>query len=302
VRVTITGSSGLIGTALRRSLEADAHEVVAVVRAGGSNPQGPTIEWDLERRTIDAGSFEGVDAVVHLAGESIGAKRWTEEQKRRVLESRTVGTSLLAETIAGLEHPPRVLVSASAIGYYGDRGDEVLTESSSPQPGLFLSDVCVAWETAAQPAVDAGIRTAFIRSGIVLDKDEGALAKMLPLFRIGLGGRFGAGRQWMSWISLADEIGAIRFLLDTDSASGPFNLTGPAPVQNASFAHALGKVLGRPAAVPVPSFGPKLLLGAELAEQLLFISQRVKPAALEKAGYGFEHRDLESALRSVLGR
>jgi uncharacterized protein len=299
MRIAITGSSGLIGSALRRSLEGDGHEVVAVVRPG-SKVQGTTVTWDLDRRTIEADDLVGVDAVVNLAGESIGGKRWNEGQKRKVLESRTVSTGLLAEAIAGLDGGPLVLVSGSAIGYYGDRGDEVLTESSGPQPGVFLSDVAVAWEAAAHPAVDAGIRTAFARTGIVLDRDGGALAKLLPLFRFYVGGRMGSGRQWMSWISIDDEVAALRFLLETDSASGPFNLTAPAPATNAELSKAIGTVLHRPSALPVPEFGPKLLLGGEMAEQLLFASQRVQPAALLAAGYEFRDPDLEPALHAVL--
>ena len=303
MRVAVTGSSGLIGSALCGSLEGDGHEVVRVVRSGRGHPHGAAVvEWDLEERSIDAGAFNGVDGVVHLAGEPIAAKRWTAEQKRKVMDSRATSTRLLAETIANLNEGPRTLISGSAIGYYGDRGNEVLTESSEPQPGLFLAEVAIAWEEAAQAAVDAGIRTAFIRTGIVLDRSEGALAKLLPLFRFGLGGRMGSGRQWMSWISLADEVGAIRFLLESETASGPFNLVAPAPVTNADFAATLGRVLRRPAFVPVPKFGPRRLLGGELADQLLFASQRVEPTALQFAGFHFRHQDLESALRAVLGR
>lgn len=301
MRIAVSGSSGLIGSALCRSLAGDGHEVVRIVRPGSST-SGPTVEWDLERRTMDAAGLEGVDAVVHLAGEPIGAKRWTAEQKARVMDSRRVSTRLLAETLAGLDGGPRVLVSGSAIGYYGDRGDEVLTETSGPQPGLFLSDVCVEWEAAARPAVDAGLRVAFCRTGIVLDRAEGALAKLLPLFRLGLGGKMGKGTQWMSWIALADEVAALRFLLDTEGASGPFNLTAPNPATNAELSKTLAKVLGRPSVVPVPAFGPKLLLGSELADQLLFASQRVAPAALDAAGFAFQHPSLEGALRAVLGK
>lgn len=299
MRVAVSGSSGLIGGALSRSLAGDGHEVVRIVRAGSPAPP-PSVEWDLERRTIDAAGLVGVDAVVHLAGEPIGAKRWTEAQKRKVLESREVSTTLLSEALATLDGGPRVLVSGSAIGYYGDRGDEVLTEESGPQPGLFLSDVAIAWEAAVAPAVDAGLRVAHCRTGIVLDRHDGALAKLLPLFRFGLGGRMGSGRQWMSWISLADEVAALRFLLDTETASGPFNLVAPNPVTNAELAKAIGRALGRPSFLPVPAFGPKLLLGAELAEQLLFASQRVHPTALEAAGFEFQHRNLDDALRSIL--
>ena len=297
--VAVTGSSGLIGSALVRSLEADGHTVVPVVRRP-ARPGERVVAWDPAAGTIDAAALEGLDAVVHLAGEGIAEKRWSAEQKRRILDSRTHGTVLLAGALAGLERPPGVLLSGSAIGYYGDRGDEVLTEASTPGD-IFLSEVCVAWEAAAQAAVEAGIRTAHLRTGIVLDAGGGALAKTLPLFKLGLGGRLGPGTQWWSWISLADEVSAIRFLLEAEVA-GPVNLTGPAPVTNADFTTALGRVLGRPTALPVPRFGPKLLLGGELAEQLLFASQRVLPSVLEQAGFRFAHPDVETALRAVLDR
>ena len=253
--------------------------------------------WDPSSGTMDADGLAGVDAVVHLAGEGINAKRWTAAHKQRILESRTRGTALIAEAVARLDPRPGVLVSGSAIGYYGDRGDEVLTESSPPG-GDFLAQVCVAWEGAARPAVDAGIRTAFVRTGIVLDPGGGALAKMLPLFKLGLGGRMG-GDQWWSWISLADEVGAIIHLLHAEVA-GPVNLTAPAPVTNAELTRTLGTVLRRPTVVPVPRFGPQLLLGRELAQSLLYASARIAPTRLEVAGYRFRHPALEPALRSML--
>ncbi|MCC5954006.1 MAG: TIGR01777 family oxidoreductase [Acidimicrobiia bacterium] len=295
--IAVTGSSGLIGTALARSLRADGHRVVPIVR---SDRDGDVLRWDPSVGRIDAAGFEGLDAVVHLAGEGIADKRWTAERKRSILESRTKGTSLLADTLATLDRPPKVFLSGSAIGYYGDRGDEVLTESSTPGD-IYLSEVCTAWEAAAQPAVDAGIRTTFLRTGIVLSTEGGALAKTLPLFKLGLGGRLGSGRQWWSWITIADEVGAIRFLLDADVA-GPVNLTAPEPSTNAEFTKTLGSVLGRPTVLPVPAFGPKLVLGGELAEQLLFSSQRVHPDVLLDAGYTFEHPDLPTGLRATLDR
>lgn len=282
MRVAVTGSHGFIGTALRASLLDDGHEPVAI-----------------GRDSITSAALRGSDAVVHLAGEPIGAKRLTAEQKRRILESRTTTTSAVARAMVALgAEGPQVLVSASAIGYYGDRGDEVLTETSAPGDD-FLAGVCTAWEAAADPARDAGLRVAHVRTGLVLGRG-GALAKMLPLFRVGLGGRFGSGRQWWSWISLDDEVGAIRFLLDHDVA-GPVNLTGPAPLTNAAFTKVLARVLHRPAVVPVPKFGPRLLLGRELADELLFTSQRVEPAVLAAHGYRFRHPDAESALRATLG-
>jgi uncharacterized protein len=296
MRVAITGASGLIGTALRRSLEADGHAVSPLVRSDDR----PGIRWDPEQGTIDAAALEGVDAVVHLAGEGIAEKRWTDEQKRRIRESRTKGTDVLARALAGLDRKPSVLVSGSAMGIYGDRGDEVVTEADPVADG-FLPEVVVAWEAAAAPAEEAGIRVPRIRTGLVLDRSGGALAKMLPLFRFGVGGRLGSGRQWWSWISIDDHVRAMRFLIDHD-VTGPVNLSAPAAVTNAEFTKALGRVLRRPTALPVPAFGPKLLLGGELAHELLFTSTRMVPARLLDAGFEFRHADLDTALRSVLGR
>lgn len=300
MRIAVTGSSGFIGSALVPHLRASGHDVVPVVRRASPAAAGDTIAWDPDAGTIDAGAFEGVDAVVHLAGAGIGDRRWNEDRKRVILESRTRSTDLLATTLAGLDRPPAALLSGSAIGYYGDRGDEVLTEASGPGHD-FLADVVVAWEAAAAPAVEAGIRTVYLRTGIVLSPEGGALAKVLPLFRLGAGGKLGNGRQWWSWISLRDEIAAITHLL-TSAVSGPVNLTAPEPVTNAAFTKALGTVLGRPTVVPVPAFGPKLLLGGELAEALLFTSACIRPTVLEGDGYVFAHRDVTAAFRDLLDR
>jgi uncharacterized protein len=297
VRIAITGSSGFIGSALQASLEADGHAVLRVVRSAG----GPgSTRWDVDRGEIDASAFEGLDGVVHLAGEGIGDKRWTDDQKRRILESRTKGTTLLCEALASLNDKPPALVSGSAIGYYGDRGDEQLTETSAPGDG-FLADVAVAWEAATAPATAAGIRVARARTGIALGRDGGALPRLTRLARLGVLGKLGSGRQWMSWISLADEIGALRFLLE-HPVSGPVNLTAPGPVTNAVFTKALGRVVHRPTVLPIPSFGPKLLLGSELADALLFEGQRVLPDVLLDAGYEYEHHDLETTLHAILDR
>jgi uncharacterized protein (TIGR01777 family) len=296
--VVVTGSHGLIGSALVRSLEADGHRVLRLVRSAPSGSD--EARWDPRSGTIDAASLEGVDAVVHLAGAGIGDQRWTPERKRVILESRTLGTSLLARTLAELNRPPAVLASGSAIGFYGDRRDEILTEQSTPGEG-FLTEVVQAWEAATAPAEEAGIRVAHLRTGIVLSAEGGALAKMLPLFRFGLGGPFGAGREWWSWISLPDEVAAIRHVLDHDIA-GPVNLTAPSPVTNRELAKTLGHVMHRPAVVPVPSFGPKLLLGSELAEALLFTSAHVESTVLGASGFEFSYPDAESALRAVLDR
>jgi len=297
VKIAITGASGLIGRALTTSLLADGHQVIPVVRRPNSATPD-AIEWNPAAGTIEASKFEGVDGVVHLAGAGIGDRRWSDSYKREILESRTKGTELLARTLVSLSAPPSVMVSGSAIGFYGDTGDNAVDESASAGNG-FLAEVCVAWETAAAPAVEAGIRVPFLRTGIVLTTDGGALAKMLPLFRFGLGGRMGSGKQWWSWISMADEIGAIRWLLDHD-ISGPVNATAPSPVTNSQFTKALGEAMHRPTFAPVPSFGPKLLLGAELADALLFTSARVVPRALEASGYSFAHPTIEAALRDVL--
>jgi uncharacterized protein (TIGR01777 family) len=300
VKVAVTGSSGFIGTALVASLRTDGHEVLRVLRS--DPPVGePAVRWDPARGAIDVGALEGVEAVVHLAGTGIGDKRWTDERKALIKQSRTRGTALLAETLAGLSAKPRVLVSASGVHWYGDRGDEVLTEDSDPGDG-FLADVCRQWEAAAGLAALAGIRVVTTRSGLVLSADGGVFPKMMTPARFGLGGRLGSGRQWWSWITLTDEVDAMRFLIDHDNVAGPVNLAAPNPVTNAEFASTLGRVLHRPAFVPVPSFGPKLVLGSEMAGELLFGSVRAQPAALQRAGFRFSHPELEGALRAVLDR
>jgi uncharacterized protein (TIGR01777 family) len=297
VRVAVTGSSGLIGTALCRRLVLDGHEVVRVVRRGVA-PGEVAVRWDPVAGTIDTGALAGIDAAVHLAGAGIGDQRWSDDRKRELVESRTRSTDLLASTLASLDARPTVLVSGSAVGFYGDRGDEVLTETSAPGDD-FLAGLCVAWEAATTPAADAGIRVATIRTGLVLTTDGGALPKLLPLFKLGLGGRFGSGRQWWSWITLRDEVDAIVWLLTHDVA-GPVNLTAPNPATNAELTRALGRALHRPVVLPVPSFGPGLLVGSELAKALLFTSARVEPAALTASGYPFSDPALDPALVSVL--
>ncbi|MGQ0431467.1 MAG: TIGR01777 family oxidoreductase [Microthrixaceae bacterium] len=295
MRICVSGSSGLIGTALRQSLEADGHSVIRLVRNGAEGPG--LVRWDIDRGEIDTASLKGIDAVVHLAGEGIGDKRWTPDQKRKILDSRTQGTTLLAEALASLTAKPAVLVSGSAIGFYGDRGDELLTEQSGPGTG-FLTDVARAWEAAAQPVEAAGIRLVKIRTGIVLDRNGGALAKMASIGKLGLLGKLGSGTQWMSWVALVDHVRAVRFLIERE-ISGPVNVTAPAPVTNAVFTKALGRVLHRPTVIPVPRFGPKLLLGSELAEALLLEGQRVMPQVLVEAGFEFRYDDLETALRRI---
>ena len=297
--VTVSGSSGLIGSALLERLRQDGHTVVPMVRRPAKDGE---IHYDPRNGVLDPESLVGVDAVVHLAGAGIGDRRWTDRYRREILESRTLSTSLIAEAMASVANRggPRVLLSGSAIGLYGATGDEELNERSTAGDG-FLADVCRAWEAATSPAEDAGVRVVHLRTGIVLSPRGGALKKLLPLFRFGLGGRMGSGRQWQSWISLDDEVGAIVFLLTAD-ISGAVNLTAPAPVTNAEFTKVLASTLSRPALVPVPSFGPKLLLGGELADALLFTGQRVLPERLTDAGYSFEHPTLSEALGTLLQR
>jgi uncharacterized protein (TIGR01777 family) len=297
VRVAVTGSHGLIGTALLRRLRAAGHEAVPIVRTA---PARDEIGWNPRAGRLEPRALVGVDAVVNLAGAGIGDKRWSDEYKRQVIESRTRGTTLLADTIAGLDGGPQVLLSGSAIGFYGDRGDEELVESSPPGDG-FLAEVAEAWEATTAPASKAGVRVVHLRTGIVLAGEGGALPRMLPLFKLGLGGRFGNGRQWMSWIALDDEVGAIVHLL-TSEVAGPVNMTAPEPVRNAELADAIGDVLHRPTVLPVPAFGPKLVLGGERAEALLFESQRVLPRVLQADGYAWRHPTLEPALRAALDR
>ena len=298
MRVAITGSTGLIGSALKPHLESFGHDVIRVVR---SNPSGTDVSWSPAQGRIDPGALDGVDAVVHLAGAGIGDKRWTDDYKRELLDSRTKGTTLISEAIASATDGPEVLLSGSAIGIYGARGDEELTEVSSPGEG-FLADICVQWEQATGVAEAAGTRVVHLRTGIVLSAKGGALKKQLPLFKFALGGKMGSGAQWQSWISIDDEVAAITHLLTTDT-TGAVNLTAPKPVTNAEFTDTLGDVLHRPTFLPIPKFGPKLLLGAELADNLLFSGQRVVPAVLEAdSGFTFQHPDLATALHALLGK
>jgi uncharacterized protein (TIGR01777 family) len=294
VKVAVTGSSGLIGSALVPALREAGHEALRVVRR---EPRAPDeIGWDPDAGTIDTAGLAGVDAVVHLAGATIGA-RWTQSRKRAILESRTKSTALLAETLNRLEPRPAVLVCASAIGFYGDRGDEVLGEESDRGPG-FLSDVVVAWETAAQPARDAGIRVVNLRQGLVLSRRGGALGRLLLPFRLGLGGPVGGGDQWWSWVAMDDVTGAYLHALE-HPLGGVVNLVSPEPVRNRDFVKALGRALHRPAVTPFPAFAVRTLLG-EMGEELLLASQRVVPTALEAGGYAIRRRTLADALESTL--
>jgi len=299
VDVAVTGSHGFIGSALLPALTRAGHRPVRLVRR---RPAGDDeLSWDPEAGTIDAAGLDGIGGVIHLAGAGIGDERWTDARKRLILESRTKGTSLLARTIAGLTRPPSVLVSASAIGYYGNRGDEPLDEQSSPGDD-FVAGVCVQWEAATTPAADAGIRVARVRSGIVLGREGGVLARMLLPFRLGLGGRIASGRQYMSWISIDDEVGAIVHALTQDRVAGPVNLTGPAPVTNAEFTKTLGRVVRRPTVIPTPLLPLRARYGSELVQHLLVEGQRVVPKQLEESDYRFAHPTLEEALRAAVDR
>lgn len=297
MRVAVSGAGGLIGTALCRALRSRHDEVVRLVR----RPAGPgEVSWDPEAGRLDASQLAGVTAAVNLAGAGIGERRWTAERRRLLVSSRVAPTALLAEALGSLDPPPRVLVNASAIGIYGDRGDEVLDEASAPGSG-FLADLCQRWEAATAAVVDAGIRTALVRSGIVLSAAGGALGRQLPLFRLGLGGRLGSGRQWTSWISLDDEVGALLHILDGE-LSGPVNAVAPEALPNADFTVALGRALRRPAVLPVPAPALRLVLGAGLADEAVLASQRVRPAVLESSGYRFTHPGIDGALAAVVSR
>lgn len=289
----MTGASGFIGRALTRSLESAGHTVLPISRSAGA---GRAIQWDPERGKLDPRALEGIDAAINLAGENIG-QRWTSEVKRRIRDSRVRGTELLATTLARLETPPSVLVSASAVGIYGDRGDEILKEDSPPGND-FLAVVVQEWEDVAEPAREAGIRVVHPRQGVVLSPGGGALKRLLLPFRLGIGGRIGSGMQWMSWIDRRDLVSLIGFLLESDLA-GAVNAVSPQPVRNAEFSSTLGRVLGRPAVIPTPALLLKLLFG-EMAEATLMAGQRVLPDRLLAGGFEFRYPRLHTALEEML--
>lgn len=303
MKVIVTGSTGLVGRALVRSLLADGHEVTRLVRGGSQQFKAPgtvAVHWDPERGEIDAPALEGHDAAVHLAGENVGEGRWDEEKKRRIIESRVKGTTLLASALAGLKTKPKVLVSASATGFYGDRGAEILREESASGPD-FLSEVCREWEKGTLQASQAGIRVAHLRIGVVLAGEGGALQKMLTPFKLGLGGKIGGGGQYVSWITLEDLIGVIRRAIEDESLRGPVNAVAPQALTNEEFTKAIGRALGRPTFFAMPAFAARLAFG-ETADALLLASTRVEPARLKEAGYQFKHPEIDGALRSVLGK
>lgn len=290
MRVAITGATGLVGTALGAFLRKAGHVVIPISR----HRMRDGVQWDPASGTLDAAALTEIDAMVHLAGENIAAKRWTEERKQQLLDSRVGPTDLLARTLAGMKHPPTVLVSASAVGIYGDCGDAVVDETTPPADD-FLGQLATRWEGAADPARDAGIRVAHPRFAPILSKDGGALARMLPPFRLGLGGPLAGGEHWMPWVSIQDAVRAVVFLIDHSSLNGPFNVSAPGVVRNAAFTQALADAVHRPAIVPVPRLALRLLFG-ELADAALLTSTRAVPAKLGAAGFRFELPDIEAAL------
>ena len=295
--IAITGASGMVGQALQKQLTGDGVRLKSISR---SKPRSyeTDIQWDIDNGFVNRDLLEGLDVVVHLAGESIATGRWTEKKKHRIRHSRVAGTTTLCEALAGLEQRPKVLVSASAIGFYGDRGEELLDEYSEPGNG-FLVDVCRGWEDATAAAESAGIRVVHLRIGVVLDKSGGALSAMLTPFKMGVGGKMGSGKQYMSWIALSDLVRAIEHCIKTESLAGPVNAVAPNPSTNLEFTKALGKVLGRPTIFPMPGFAARLALG-QMADDLLLASTRVSPSKLESTGFEFKYGDIFPALQHAL--
>ena len=297
MKLVVTGSSGLIGSALVRSLTADGHEVVKLVRRAPRSADER--QWDPSSGELDPALMDAADAVVHLAGAGIGDKRWTDDYQRLILRSRVDGTSTIATAIARCTDLPKVLLSASAVGFYGDTGEEAVDESAAQGDG-FLADVVQQWEAATEPAEAAGVRVVHVRTGVVLSADGGALGKVLPLFKLGLGGRLGSGKQWMSWIAIADDIAALRFLLDRADISGAVNITAPEPVRNRDYTKAIGRAVHRPALAIVPATALRAALGG-FADEGVLVSQRVLPTRLEDAGFPFTYADIDSALNAIVG-
>jgi len=296
MRVAVTGSTGFVGTALCPFLARHGHEVIRIVRKRPTGQDG--VYWDPESGTVDREGLAGVQAIIHLAGESVASGRWTPEKKARIHDSRVQGTRLLAETVAAMPRSVKVFVSASAIGFYGNRPGEVLSEKSVPGTG-FLADSCSAWEGASEAAIRAEIRVVHVRIGVVLGLAGGAISKMLPLFRLGLGGRLGSGEQVMSWISLDDCVGALHHALITDSLVGPVNAVAPNAVTNSEFTRVLAQVVGRPAILPAPAFMLRLMMG-EFADEILLAGAHVLPTRLSETDYSFRHPKLKDALNALL--
>lgn len=298
MKILITGASGLIGTALRKTFADKGYEMLLASRSEPTNDQ--YIRWDVETGFADKymPHLEGLDAVIHLAGESISGLRWTDEKKKAIRDSRVLGTRTVIEAFARLERKPKVFISGSAIGFYGDRGDEEMTEANAAG-GTFLSEVCQEWEAESRRAEDMGIRTVLSRTGIVLSKDGGALAVMLTPFKLGVGGVVGSGKQWMSWVALDDVVGVLNFLLENENLRGAINVVAPNPVTNEEFTKTLGSVLYRPTILPLPEFAVNLVFG-EMGDALLLDSTKVIPKRLIDAGYKFTHTQLETALKHAL--
>ncbi len=298
MKILITGASGLVGKALQKTFAAKGYEILLTGR--GEPKNNNAIQWTVEDgfRQEDRPRLEGLDAVIHLAGEGIAGLRWTEEKKKAIRDSRVTGTNNIVSTLADLSQKPKVFISGSAIGFYGDRGDEIVTESSRPGD-TFLADVCREWEMESRRAEDSGIRTVLLRTGIVLSKDGGALATMLTPFKFGVGGIVGSGKQWMSWVSLDDVVGIINFALENENLRGAVNVSSPNPVTNEEFTKTLGEVLYRPTFLPLPEFAVHLVFG-EMGDALLIHSIRVEPKRLQEAGYEFKFTDLRSALENAV--
>lgn len=296
--IAMTGASGLLGSLLTAHLESLGHRIVPLIRHKPAKDQ-EAIFWSPERQEIDQDALEGFDAVIHLAGENLFGLRWTAAKKRAILESRERGTTLLATTLARLTEKPAVLISASAVGFYGDTHDAWADENSPAGTG-FLAEVCQAWESSTEPARAAGIPVVNARLGVVWSKNGGALSKMLPLFRAGLGGKLGPGNQYMAWVDAADVCAAFAFLLEHPDITGPVNISAPEPATNTELTRTLGNVLGRPTIFPVPSFALRLALGKDQADATLLQGQRVRPARLLEAGFNFQYPSLDSSLRHIL--
>lgn len=294
MRIAVTGSSGLIGSTLVRSLREDGHDIVRLVRRTPS--ASDEVEWDPRRQTVDTAGLAGTEAVVHLAGAGVGERRWSAAYKKELRDSRVLGTAAIAEAIASLETPPRVFVCGSAIGFYGETGSTEVDESAAPGEG-FMAELCEAWEAAAAPAQEAGVRTVFARSGLVVSRGGGAWGQLFPLFRLGVGGRLGSGRQYWSFISLHDDVAALRHLIDDESLSGPVNLTGPVPVTNREATASMGRILHRPTLLTVPGFALRMVVG-DFADDILG-SQRVVPRRLLESGFTFAHPGIDDAVRAA---
>lgn len=295
MKIIIAGSSGLVGTALVSFLTEKGHDVQRLVR---KNPKGNDIKWDPDALQVDRAPFERADIVINLAGDNVASGYWTQFKKKRILDSRVNTTKTIAQCLMNLNHPPKLWINASATGFYGSRGDEILTEQSTNGSG-FLAKVCREWEAAAQPAINAGVNVAFLRTGVVLSSEGGALGKMLTPFKLGLGGKIGSGKQYMSWISIHDMVSIIAFIMEK-GLTGPINIVSPGPVTNEQFTKVLGKVLHRPTFLAMPEFAARFVLG-EMADEMLLASQRVEPKKLQAAGYSFIDTNLESTLQKLIG-